>query len=94
MKWLKVGALLVLTLAVMRAGSWALQWALLRLLRADVRVAAVVSNAAAFAAFVLLLYVNLLPGEPMDYLAVGFGFVVFGSYTAWDLVRSPWKRRL
>ncbi len=91
MRWLKIGALLVITLAVMRAISWALGWAMIRLVGADARIAAVVSNTVACTAFVLLLYFSLLPGEPMDFAAAAFGVVVFGIYTAWDLFRSPWR---
>lgn len=91
MRWLKIGALLVITLAVMRAISLALGWAMIRLVGADVRIAAVASNAVACTAFVLLLYFTLLPGEPMDFAAVAFGVVVFGIYATWDLLRSPWR---
>jgi hypothetical protein len=93
MRWLKIGALLVITLAVMRAFSWALGWAMIRLVGADVRIAAVVSNTVACTAFVVFLYFSLSPGEPMDFAAVFFGVVVFGIYTAWDLFRSLWKRK-
>lgn len=93
MHWLKVVALLVITLAVMRTCSWVLGWVLLRFAAAGVRFAAVVSNAVACAAFVLLLYFSLLPGEAMDFAAVAFGVAVFGVYTAWDLFRNPWKRK-
>lgn len=91
MRWLKIGLLLLITLAVMRAVSWALGWVLIRLAGSNARIAAVVSNAAACTAFVLLLYFSLMPGEPMDFAAIAFGVVVFGIYTAWDLFRYPWK---
>lgn len=48
MKWLKIGALLVITLTIMRASSWALGWALIRAMGANARTAAVVANAAAW----------------------------------------------
>lgn len=35
MRWLKVGAMCVITLAVMRASSWALGWAIIRVARVD-----------------------------------------------------------
>ena len=93
MKWLKICALVVITLAVMRGSSWALAWALTRIVAARARTIAIVSNIAAFTVFLLLLYVNLVPGEPMDFAAVFFGFAVFALYTAWDFFWSPWKRR-
>jgi hypothetical protein len=92
MRYLKVGALLFATLAGMRLASWALAWGLLRALRSKEPVAAVVSNSVACAGFILLLYLSLLPGEPMDFAAVVFGVVVFGIYTAWDLLRIRRKR--
>jgi hypothetical protein len=91
MRWLKIGLLLLITPAAMRAVSWALSWVMIRVAGANVRVAAVVSNAAACTAFVLLLYFSLMPGEPMDFGAAAFSVVVFGIYTAWDLFRYPWK---
>ena len=93
MRWLKIVALLLFTLAVMRASSWALDWVLARVFGANARLAAIASNAAACAAFILLLYLNRLPGEPMDFAAAVFGIAVFGLYTVWDLFRSPWKRK-
>lgn len=91
MKWLKICALLILTLAAMRVASWAVAWALTKAVRTKIRTAAVVSNVVAFAAFVLLLYVSLLPGEPVDFAAVCFGFAVFAVYTVADFYWRPWK---
>ena len=90
MKWLKISLLLLLTLAVMRAGSWAIAWAAVRLAAANVRFAAVLANSVAFAAFVIFLYLNLLPGEPVDWQAIAFGFIVFSIYTATDFAWRPW----
>lgn len=91
MQRLKIGLLLVITLAVMRAVSRALGRVVIRLEGSNARIAAVVSNAAACTTFVLLLDFSLMPGEPMDYAAVAFGVAVFGIYAAWDLFRFPWK---
>lgn len=91
MQRLKIGLLLLITLAAMRAVSWALGWVLIRPAGSNARLAALVSNAAACTAFLLLLDFSLMPGEPMDYAAAAFGVAVFGIYAAWDLFRFPWK---
>ena len=92
MRWMKLCALVVLVLAVMRVSSWALAWALTRVV-GGARTVAVASNLAAFTVFLLLLYFSLLPGEPMDVAAVSFGVAVFAVYTASDFFWSPWKRK-
>lgn len=94
MKWLKICLLLLITLAVMRAGSWAVGWALVRLSPLRERAAAIVANLLAFAAFVTLLQLELLEGEPIEWLAVLFALVVFAIYTAMDFWWwTPWTRR-
>lgn len=93
MKWLKICALIVLTLSAMRAGSWALGWILAKLLPVSARPIAIISNAAAFGLFVLFLWRDLMPGEPLDMAAVLFGLVAFGAYCAGDLFWRPWKAR-
>jgi Na+/melibiose symporter-like transporter len=92
MQWLKICALLALTLGVMRASSWALGWTLTRLAAVRVRSAAIGANVAAFLAFLLLLYVNLYPGESMDWGAVVFGLIVFVIYAVVDLFWRPWRQ--
>ncbi len=94
MKWLRLCLLLLLTLAVMRAGSWAMAWTVLRLVPVNVRRVAVSANVLAFATFVLLLYVSLLPGEPIDWAAIWFGLIVFAIYTIADFFWRPWDRRV
>ena len=89
MKWLKVCALVIVTLAAMRAAGWAL----FRVGVSRVRLVAVIANLVAFAAFLLLLHASLLPGEPMDMAAVVFGLVVFVVYTLTDFRWTPWKGR-
>lgn len=93
MKWLRLFVLLLLTLAAMRAGSWALGWALAKLAHAEARFTSAVSNAVAFLLFIGLLLWNLYPGEPVDIAAVVFGAVVFGVYGLTDLYWRPWKAR-
>ena len=93
MNWLKICALLVLTLATMRASSWVVAWALTRLAGAGVRTAAVFSNVAGFGGFLLLLNFGSLPGEPVDWAAVAFGLVVFVVCAVADLYWTPWKSR-
>jgi hypothetical protein len=89
MKTLKVAALLLLVLVTMRAVSWILQWALLRLARIGGGAGVVAGNLAAFALFSALVWWNLVPGEPMDLEAVLFGLVVFGLCGAADLLWTP-----
>jgi hypothetical protein len=93
MKWLKICALLVLTLSTMRAGTWILGWILAKPARVGARVAAVLSNTGGFAVFVLLLLWNLMPGEPVDMAAVVFGLIVFALYCVIDFYWAPWKSR-
>ena len=91
MKWLKICVLLVATLAVMRAGSWAVAYGVVRLTVARVRCVAVVANLVAFTAFVCVLKLNMLPGEPFDWAATLFGFAVFAIFTATDFFWRPWE---
>lgn len=93
MKWVKICALVVLTLATMRAGSWAVAW-LLSFVTVRVRVVAIAANLLAFLAFLLLLYLNLLPGEPIDLAALFFGLIVFAIYTVADSFWRPWRQKL
>lgn len=87
MKWFKIVALLVITLAAMRASSWAFAWMLAKVWAGRVRAVAIAANGAAFLGFVLLLQYNLMPGEGMDWTAIGFGAVVYSLYAA-----SDWRR--
>ncbi len=93
MKWLKIAALLILVLAVMRLASWGLGWVLARFFRAGARTGALVSNAVAYLLYVALLYRDLMPHEPMDANAVLFGLAVFAVYAATDLYWTPWKAK-
>jgi hypothetical protein len=92
MKWLWVCVLVLFTLGVMRAGSWAVAWVVARLVPARGRIVAVIANLVSFAAFVLLLQMNLLPGEPVDWAALWFGLIVFVIYAVTDLTWRPWER--
>jgi hypothetical protein len=94
MKTLKISLLLILTLAAMRASSWLIAWAMSRFMAASVRTLAIIANLIAFLSFLLLLYFNLMPGEPMDWAAVLFGLILFTIYTASDLFWRPWKQKL
>jgi Ca2+/Na+ antiporter len=93
MKWLGIGAALVLVLLVMRAASWIFGWLLSRIPRAGVKRIAVISNLLAFGVFALLLWLDLSPGEPIDAAALLFGLVVFVLYCTSDLLWRPWKAR-
>jgi len=94
MKWLKICLLLILTLAAMRALSWAAAWILQRFTSARAPTVAVLANGVGFIAFFLFLYFNLLPGEPIDWGAVAFGLVVFVIYAAIDILWRPSKRKV
>jgi hypothetical protein len=94
MHWLKVCVLLILTLAAMRATSWAVAWAVSRLTAANVQTVAVTANLGGLAAFVSLLYLNMLPGEPVDWAAMLFGLLVFVVYTVTDLFWRPWAPKV
>jgi hypothetical protein len=91
MKWLKIGVLVILVLAAMRAASWSISW-LLRRVRVGARTSAVLGNLAGFALFAGLLGWNLLPGEPIDWDALLFGAIVFAVYGAVDWSRAGQAR--
>lgn len=91
MKWLKLGGLLLLTLVVMRLVSWALGWLVTKLLRMDVRIAAILANLVSFLLFAWLLNRQLEPGEPVDRAAVAFGAIVYLIYLAIDFFWVPWR---
>jgi hypothetical protein len=92
-KWLRLCVLVLLTLAVMRAASWALAWMLSRFTRARPRTVAVIANLVAFATFCVILNANLVPGEPVDWAALVFGLIVFALYALLDLYWRPWPLR-
>jgi hypothetical protein len=91
MKWLKICALIVLTLSAMRAASWVLGWTLARLTSLSGRGIAISSNIGAFGAFSILLWWNLYPGEPLDFAPLLFGLFTFGLYCLADVYRNRWR---
>jgi hypothetical protein len=91
MKWLKICALLVLTLSAMRAASWVLGWTLARITPLRRGAIAVSSNLGAFGAFWFLLWWNSYPGEPLDFAPLLFGLFTFGLYYLLDVYRHGWK---
>jgi hypothetical protein len=93
LQFLKVFALLVLVLAAMRLCSWALTWLLGKALGTSIKISAVVSNAVCFAVFALLLYRDLMPGEPVDLPGLFFGLTAFLFFLAADFFWVPWRRR-
>ena len=90
MHTLKVALELLLTLAVMRAISWGLGWALFRVAKARPLPGALIANAVALACFVAFVVWNLAPGEPFDYEASAFGVGVYVLYLLIDLKWRPW----
>ena len=93
MRWLKICALVIATLAAMRLGSWTVGWILAKLARIRPRFAAIAANLAAFAVFATLLLRDLLPGESVDPAALLFGLAVFAVCGWTDLHWTPWKPR-
>ena len=89
MHTLKVVALLLLTLLVMRCVSWALGWGLSRA-GANPRTSALLANVSALAIFAGFIAWNLMPGEPFDYAAFTFGVVVYAVWLLVDLKWRPW----
>jgi hypothetical protein len=90
---LKVTFLLILTLAIMRGGSWLLGWAAFRLAKLSKISSTLVGNVLALGLFVGFLIGNLMPDEPFDIAAAVFGVVVFGVYQLIDLKWCPWGRQ-
>lgn len=77
----------------MRAGSWALGWVVAKLLPLRAKFIAIATNLLAFILFALLLVRDLLPGEPIDVMALMFGLAVFAIYCWTDFYWRPWKPR-
>jgi hypothetical protein len=94
MKWLKISASLLSVLAAMRLGSWTVGWILAKLPPLRTKFVAIIANLLAFAAFVLLLIRDLLPGESLDLTALVFGIFVFAIYCWVDFHWCPWRRRV
>jgi hypothetical protein len=89
MHWTKIVVLVLLTVAAMRLGSWILGWVLAKLFRNHHKTTSILSNLVAFSVFVLLLYKDLMPGEPMDWAVVVFGLVMYTMFTVTDLFWTP-----
>ena len=94
MKWIKILALLMLTLGAMRAASWTLGWVLTKAARLGAGPVAVLANAGGFLIFVLLLWRSSFPGETLDLSALAFGLLVFTVCGWCDRHWTPWRRRL
>lgn len=92
MKWLKICALLFLTLAALRAASWSLALLMERFTRLRRRPIVLLSNAVGFGLFLLLLLWSLMPGEPLDPAAVLFGLAAFAVFAWMDCYWTPWQR--
>lgn len=88
----KVASLLVLTLAVMRGGSWLIGWMAFRFAKTSVLPSTLIGNASAFGLFIGFLMVTAMSGEVLDRDAAVFGLVVFGVYQLIDLKWWPWRR--
>jgi hypothetical protein len=86
----KVALLLVLTLAVMRSGSWIVGWLMCRALRKTSFWSSLASNLICLTVFAGLLFWNLMPGEGFDYAALAFGAVVYTLCLVMDLRWRPW----
>lgn len=89
MHWAKIVVLVLLTVVAMRLGSWILGWVFAKLLPNHRKTTCALSNLFAFSVFVLLLYKDLMPGEPMDWAAVVFGLVMYTMFTVTDLFWTP-----
>lgn len=88
MHTVKVILLLACTVLVMRLVSWIILWIFCRALKKRSVWAGISANVTAFGFFVLLLFLDRLPGEPLDDRAVWFGFSVFAFLA---LVDSRWR---
>lgn len=92
MHTIKVVLELLLTLAVMRAVSWAIGCVLFRVSTMTPLPAAIVANVVALVIFTAFLVYNLLPGEPFDLAAFTFGLVVYAACLLVDLRWHPCRR--
>ncbi len=88
---LKLGLLVLLTVVTMRCASWGVGWVLSRF-AANKVVTSVGANGAGLLAFAIFLWWTLMPGEPFDYAALGFGVVIFGLCAVIDWFWVPWLR--
>ena len=92
MHTLKVIALLLFTLGIMRVVSWAVGWGLSRWWRGgETGLAAIVSNGLALCLFLGYLVWDRLPGETLDPAAAVFGVGVYGVYALIDWRWRPWR---
>ncbi len=89
MHWAKIVVLVLLTVAAMRLESWILGWVLAKLFPNHHKTTSILSNLIALSVFVLLLYTDLMPGEPMDWAAVVFGLVMYTMFAFTDLFWTP-----
>jgi hypothetical protein len=89
---MKICALLLLTLGVMRVVSWAVAWMMAQMSPVRIRPIVIASNVAGFGLFALLLWWNSMPGEGLDIPALLFALVVFGIYGISDMYWRPWGR--
>jgi len=85
----KVVSLVLVTLLVLRLGSWALLWLLSRLFHRHSVVLRLAANLLGLAAFVAFLVIDRLPGEILDLQAFVFGLVVFALFFAADCKWLP-----
>jgi hypothetical protein len=83
--WIKILALLVLTLLAMRMVSWIPLALLRKVLHWHGWQATLLCNTAALAAFLVFLRTQAVPGELLDPAAAVFGAVVYTSFLLLDL---------
>lgn len=85
----KIVLLLAFTLAVMRAFSWLAYFCISRALRRHNAPIVALSNGIALGGFMLIQYLDSLPGEGVDTKAVLFGTIVFTLFAVLDLKWLP-----
>jgi hypothetical protein len=83
--WIKILALLVLTLLAMRVVSWIPLALFRKLLHRRGWQVPLLCNTAALAVFLLFLRAQAGPGEVLDPAAATFGAVVYSSFLLLDL---------
>ncbi|HUJ42941.1 MAG TPA: hypothetical protein VLW52_04960 [Opitutaceae bacterium] len=93
MKWWRIAAWLVFARFTGRVVSWLLAGLAGRQLRLDPRLTAILANPTSYLLFVLLLYGQLEPGEPVDRATAVFGAAVLLVYPGIDCLWTPWKAR-
>lgn len=87
---LKTGVLLLVTVLAMWLMSWGLTW-ILRRMRLNLRIAAIMANVLCFVSFVVWMHIDMKPYGGLEVSMIAFGAIVWGGSLAVQLWRLKRK---